>query len=90
MTIGTTEISEHILELEDGTEVDIDVTWNVLFIQERHEVGDGFEWNRYREYTPILVKRLDNESVYELDTEKASEDWHYDFDQAYIDGEIQI
>ena len=53
MTIGTTEISEHILELEDGTEVDIDVTWNVLFIQERHEVGDGFEWNRYREYTPI-------------------------------------
>lgn len=81
-------ITEHTIEdIDTGEGFKVTVTWDVRTHRERYEIGDGYEWRNYQEY---IVDRVDHEdgSVYEPEW-GPSEDWHYTFDKADFEGEIQ-
>ena len=80
--------SHHCLEAEDGSDIEIKVEWEVKAHRERHEVGDGYAWEIWNDYTPIGVTRTDTDDWYDPD-EDPSEDWHYLFQEADVDGSIQ-
>jgi len=78
------------LETEDGEEIiPIEVTWWVTYRQERHIAGDFVAWNRWHDYKVDQVRRTDTDDVYEPGCEEAHEDWHYYFDAANLNGDIQ-
>lgn len=81
-------ITEHTIEdIDTGEGFKVTVTWDVRTHRERYEIGDGYEWRTYQEWMPRFVQHEDG-SLYFLD-EQPSEDWHYTFDKADFEGEIQ-
>jgi hypothetical protein len=71
-----------------ATEIPIEVRWLRTEHREKHDVGDGVDTHIYDEYTIVEVRNEQNDDLYEM-SERPTEPWHYLFDKAQEDGDIQ-
>ena len=80
--------THHCLEQPDGSEIEIEVRWRTETDHEDYEIGDTIVKRAIPVETIVEVRREDNDDLYEM-SERPAEPWHYLFDKAEINGDIQ-